>query len=250
MGRGDDRITSAADIKKLGTILSVWAHPDDESFLAAGIMAAAVRNGQTVACVTATKGEAGSQDEKKWPSATLADVRAREMAAALKLLGITHHHWLGYHDGECDQVSPAEAAAKIRKFIEKYQPDSILTFGPEGWTGHGDHAAVSRWVSAAIKGSRPQPAVYHYIGTPGWYELIKAADEKLNIFFNINHPPIVEVSRCGIYFSLPAEICELKYQALGASPSQTEVLLKYFDRKFLEQAFAIETYVKCKIDKK
>ena len=43
---------------ELGNILGVWAHPDDEAYLTAGIMARAVRNGSRVVCVTAT----GSQD--------------------------------------------------------------------------------------------------------------------------------------------------------------------------------------------
>src|ERR671922_141060 len=38
----------------LGTILGVWAHPDDEAYLSAGLMARAVRNGSRVVCVTAT----------------------------------------------------------------------------------------------------------------------------------------------------------------------------------------------------
>jgi LmbE family N-acetylglucosaminyl deacetylase len=29
------------DIKELGTILSIWAHPDDEAYLCGGIMAMA-----------------------------------------------------------------------------------------------------------------------------------------------------------------------------------------------------------------
>jgi LmbE family N-acetylglucosaminyl deacetylase len=33
----------------LGTVLSVWAHPDDETYLAARVMADAARNGQRVA---------------------------------------------------------------------------------------------------------------------------------------------------------------------------------------------------------
>jgi LmbE family N-acetylglucosaminyl deacetylase len=33
-------------INSLGTIMSVWAHPDDETFTCAGIMRQAVNNGQ------------------------------------------------------------------------------------------------------------------------------------------------------------------------------------------------------------
>ena len=44
-------ITSAAD---LGVVLGIWAYPDDEVFLAGGLMAAARDAGQRIVCVTAT----------------------------------------------------------------------------------------------------------------------------------------------------------------------------------------------------
>ena len=47
------------DVRSLGTILGVWAHPDDEAYLSAALMALAVQNGQRVVCVTATRGELG-----------------------------------------------------------------------------------------------------------------------------------------------------------------------------------------------
>ncbi|OOL28439.1 GlcNAc-PI de-N-acetylase, partial [Rhodococcus rhodochrous] len=37
-----------------GTILSIWAHPDDETYLAAGVMAAARDDGRRVVCASAT----------------------------------------------------------------------------------------------------------------------------------------------------------------------------------------------------
>ena len=45
------------DVAELGTILGIWAHPDDEAYLSGGLMALARDNGQRVVCVTATRGE-------------------------------------------------------------------------------------------------------------------------------------------------------------------------------------------------
>ncbi|HEX3261549.1 MAG TPA: PIG-L family deacetylase, partial [Pseudonocardia sp.] len=50
------------DAARLGTVLGIWAHPDDEAFLSAGLMAAARDAGQRVVCVTATLGEHGTSD--------------------------------------------------------------------------------------------------------------------------------------------------------------------------------------------
>src|SRR3990170_7980876 len=41
----------------LGTILGVWAHPDDETYLCGGLMARAGRAGDRVVGITATPGE-------------------------------------------------------------------------------------------------------------------------------------------------------------------------------------------------
>ena len=70
------------------TMLSIWAHPDDETFLAAGIMAAAVDRGDRVVCVSATAGERGTPDPEAWPPARLGALRRREAAAAMAVLGV------------------------------------------------------------------------------------------------------------------------------------------------------------------
>ena len=84
-----------------GTLLGIWAHPDDEAYLSAGLMASAVRAGQRVAVVTATAGELGTPDPERCPPGKLATVRRREMTASLAALGVTEHTWLGYPDGGC-----------------------------------------------------------------------------------------------------------------------------------------------------
>jgi len=241
------RITTSDDIKNLGTIMSVWAHPDDESFLAAGVLAAAVRNGQSVICVTATRGEEGFQNTDKWPADKLSDIRTAELEAALKILGIHEHHWLNYRDGRCCDVPIQNAANKLHAIIKRVQPDSILTFGPDGWTGHEDHKTIYKWVHEVVRGTDKDISTYSVVGTPQQYhKYLKPADEALNIFFNIDIPPLTRAKDCDICFELPEDICRIKCDALAAAPSQTEALFKKFDRDFVRQAFAVETFVRSK----
>src|SRR3954453_11417181 len=47
------------DIHDLGTVLGVWAHPDDEAYLSAALMAEARDAGHPVVVATATDGELG-----------------------------------------------------------------------------------------------------------------------------------------------------------------------------------------------
>lgn len=238
-----NRLASVADMRQLGTVLGIWAHPDDESFLAAGVLMAALQNGQQVICITATQGELGVRDEARWPQAELGDIRTKEIAAAFAVLGIKQHHWLGYRDGACADVDEAEAVSKLTPFIEQYKPDSILTFGPDGWTGHPDHQSVSRWTTAAVKASTLKPKVYHVVGNPENYEnYLKLEHEKINIFFNIDKPPLEKAEDCDICFELPEDICDKKCAALKAMPSQTADLFEQFDMGFLHKSWNIECF--------
>ncbi|HLZ38595.1 MAG TPA: PIG-L family deacetylase, partial [Mycobacteriales bacterium] len=57
---GSRLIDSPSGVADLGTILGIWAHPDDEAYLSAGLMAIARGAGSRVVCATATRGELGS----------------------------------------------------------------------------------------------------------------------------------------------------------------------------------------------
>jgi LmbE family N-acetylglucosaminyl deacetylase len=241
----NQQIAGPKDVAQLGTILTVWAHPDDETFCAGGLLAAAVQNGQRVICVTATKGEAGSQDLERWPSKNMGSVRQDELDAALKILGITEHHFLDYHDGACASADQVEAANQVTTFITKYQPDTILTFGPDGLTGHPDHATVSGWVDDAVELANHKPTIYHAVLTVGQYKkYLQAADAKLNLFFNIEHPPLVPKTECDICFSCTDELCACKQDAFAAMPSQYEKMMAAFDQQYLSEAFRVEAFVK------
>lgn len=237
-------MTTSDDIKKLGTILGVWAHPDDESFCAGGLIAQAAKNGQKVICLTATKGEAGVQDTK-WASANLANVRDQELQKALDILGVNEQKWLGYQDGHCRDCDQAEAVQKISDAIIKYRPDTIITFGSDGMTGHEDHASVSRWASLAAEKAAKEPAIYHVANTKSHYEkYLKQMDEQLNIFFNLDQPKLIEPKDCAILFELSPELQRIKVDALAAQISQTEKMMQSFERDFLEKAFGLEAFIR------
>jgi LmbE family N-acetylglucosaminyl deacetylase len=239
------QICTSNDIKKLGSILSVWAHPDDESFFCAGIMAAAVDNGQSVACITATKGEAGSQDHKKWPVKSMGRVRSKELKEALDCLGVNDHHWMGYKDGTLQGLDAGEPVAQLVALIEQHQPDTILTFGNDGITGHTDHITVSKWVDLAVEAYGKLVKVYQASETKQKYEkYFRDADKRLNIYFNTDKPKLCDEATCDIRFTLDKDLCDKKYQAFASMPSQTTGLLSYFTPEEFAEAFCSETFKK------
>jgi hypothetical protein len=130
---GRSLINNAVD---LGTVLGIWAHPDDEAFRSAGPMAAARDAGQRVVCVTATLGEHGTDDPQRWPPQRLARVRTHEARASLAALGVTEHHLLGVSDGTCAAQPPDSVVRRLAQIIQSV--DTILTFGPDGMSGHED----------------------------------------------------------------------------------------------------------------
>jgi LmbE family N-acetylglucosaminyl deacetylase len=229
-------------VGELGTILGVWAHPDDETYLSAGLMAAAVAGGDRVVCVTATKGEAGSQDEERWPLAQLAAIREVELEQALGFLGVTEHVWLDYPDGACETVPEDDAVAKIAAIIEDVRPDSVLTFGADGMTGHADHVAVHRWTTAAFEQAAPAGArLYYATMTPEMADVLEPAFEPYNVFF-AGPPPRTPRDQLGIDFQLSRELLDLKYAAIEAQVSQSEGLLKAFGRDFFDKSNSEETF--------
>ena len=146
-------------IADLGTVLGVWAHPDDEAYLSAGIMGAVRDAGHRVVLATATYGEHGTPDPERWPPAEMAAVRQREQRASLDLIDVREHRWLGLADGTLADVPAADGEALVAALIAEVSPDTILTFGPEGMTGHSDHRAVSAWTTAAWRSATPTRAL-------------------------------------------------------------------------------------------
>lgn len=238
------QICTVSDVKRLGTILCLGAHPDDETFMAGGLLAAAAQNGQQVICVTATKGEKGIQDEKRWPHERLGEIRQTELQRALDLLGVQNHYWLPYTDGACEKVDSNEAASLLRPIFEKHQPDTVLTFGPDGLTGHPDHAAMPGWATEALQTMDQQPAIYHAVVPQDLYEeYLHDMDKQLNIFFNIEEPPLQSDEKCAIALKLPRELCRLKCDALFLMESQTGGLFHQYDNDTICSAWAKEVFI-------
>lgn len=231
-------------ISSLGTILGVWAHPDDETFMVGGMLAMAVANGNKVTCLTATKGEAGVQDETRWPSAELGNIRDGELQQALKILGITSHEWLGCEDGKCSTADEEEVVKQIVSLIEIHEIDTIITFPPDGLTGHPDHRCVSLWAKRAAKESQRKVNVYFAVNTQEDYDdHLQELDSRINIYFATDKPVLVPATECDFYVQLPEEVRQKKLTALKAMPSQTTNLFEACRDLDQDQIFAHEALV-------
>ena len=218
----------------LGTILGVWAHPDDETYLMAGLMADAVRSGQRVVLATATRGEEGSQDHERWPPERMGEIRELELEDCLRILGVKEHHWLDYYDGTCDAVPHNEAVAKLKPIFDEVQPDSVLTFGPEGLTGHPDHVAVSEWTADAFnRYAKDGAALYYAMHSVEWHREWGPVFDEHNVFAP-GLPPTLPRERLEISYLLEDELAGTKLRAIAAQVSQVEQLHAALGREVVE----------------
>jgi LmbE family N-acetylglucosaminyl deacetylase len=110
-------------------LLFVLAHPDDESLGAGGVLAKYSAEGVETFLVTATRGERGWRGPKE---------------------GLREVCFLDYLDGEVAQADFLEATRRIVQHLRRIRPRVVVTFSPDGHTGHPDHIAVSQLTCAAV----------------------------------------------------------------------------------------------------
>ncbi|HEY6736396.1 MAG TPA: PIG-L family deacetylase [Candidatus Saccharimonadia bacterium] len=214
------------NIAQLGNLITIWAHPDDETYCCGATMAEAARLGQRVTCVTATA--LGRRDQ--------------ELRAALAALSVDDMRLLGYEDAHCQEVAAAEAVSRLTAIIREVQPDSIITFAPDGWTGHPDHRAVSAWATAAHRQSGTSAKLYYWAVTPAWYELF---NPRLcpNAYHDVTDTAVTPAGQLALTVQPDDWQWQRKHAAMRAHNSQIPGLIHAFGEKFLTRAHQSEQFV-------
>jgi mycothiol S-conjugate amidase len=141
-GPGDQRIPC---------LMTIFAHPDDETFGMAGTIRRVTSAGHPVAVVCATRGEAGEiADPSLATKKMLGAVREGELRHAMASVGVGDVRFLDYIDGRLPEANPNEAVAKVVRHIREFKPDVVVTFPANGGYGHVDHMAIHRLALAAL----------------------------------------------------------------------------------------------------
>jgi mycothiol S-conjugate amidase len=172
-------------------LMTVHAHPDDESSKGAATSARYIAEGVDVLVVTCTGGERGdviNPKLKKDPAeqarieADLANVRRREMDAAREILGV-RQEWLGFVDSglpegdplpplpeDCFAVQDVDVAAeRLVRLIRHQRPQVIVTYNENGGYPHPDHIMTHKITVAAFDAAG-DPDRYPDAGEP-WQPL-------------------------------------------------------------------------------
>lgn len=140
-------------------ILTVYAHPDDEAFGPAAVLARYAREGAEVHGLCATRGEHGQPLPSMQPPPSPAEMgrlREEDLRAATRLIGYRDVALLAYEDGTLEAVPPVVLEAHVLDALRAFQPQVVLTFGPGGITRHPDHLAIHRATTAAFHRARAE----------------------------------------------------------------------------------------------
>lgn len=122
--------------KQAKTLVAVFAHPDDEAFGPAGTIAKFSKS-HDVYILCATCGEAGGNNLR------IAQIRSKELRKSAKILGVRGVYFLDFIDGTLSNSLYHNLAEKIEKKLTELKPQTILTYEPQGISGHIDHITVS-----------------------------------------------------------------------------------------------------------
>jgi bacillithiol biosynthesis deacetylase BshB1 len=152
-------------------VLAIGAHPDDIELSCGGIVAKLVRQGYKVAMADLTRGELGTRGTK--------EIREREAAEAMKVLGVSERRNLHIPDGNIEK-SHANLL-KVITLIREVRPNVLLI--PHSTERHPDHVHThilckEAWfysglekIKTALNGKAQTPyRPHHYFEFMQWYE--------------------------------------------------------------------------------
>ena len=153
------------------TLVAVFAHADDEG-AAAPILARYARDGAQVYLIIATDGAQGGAHTSIPRGEALARVRSDEARCATDALGIHPPILLGFPDAQLGNYAEDPAwlfrlTERLHQELQRLRPDALITWGPDGASGHPDHRLVSSVVTQLVRAGAPGlPERLFYVSLP------------------------------------------------------------------------------------
>jgi LmbE family N-acetylglucosaminyl deacetylase len=165
----------------------------------------------------------------------MAEVRTAELERSLDILGVTEHRFLeGPVDVDMRTPLDEAGAAQVVEIVRDVRPHTVLTFGPDGMTGHEGHKSVCRWTTDAFHAAAPEGARLLYAtATPEWVERWNDQLAPFRIFLS-GYPVTTPRDHLAIAFDLPDRLLDRKFAAIQAHESQVEGLVQVFGDRMRE----------------
>ncbi len=151
------------------SLMAVFAHPDDE-FSVAPLLAKYAAAGHDVHLVVVTSGQVGDSHTDIPRGAALGAAREDEARCSAAALGIKPPHLLGFMDGDISNwESIPRIVERLRGIVEDVRPEVLITWGPDGLSGHPDHRTVSNVVTEVFQQRarlQHEPRALYYVAWP------------------------------------------------------------------------------------
>lgn len=164
-------LSACGQNKPQRTILTIFAHPDDETTM--GAVLAKYAKEHEVHLVFATDGRFGVTGHMGIPPGdSLVELRQKEAECSCARLGINPPVFLELQDGmglnghgNFYEIEPL-LKTRLLETIQSIQPTTIITFGPDGDTGHPDHRLLGAITTELLlrEGLTDQIDLYYF----GW----------------------------------------------------------------------------------
>jgi LmbE family N-acetylglucosaminyl deacetylase len=150
-------------------LVGVFAHPDDDVYSIGGTLILE-RERLELTLVFCTSGDAGPIWIDGVEREELGSVREREQAASMAALGVEADvRFLRHADYHLPDVPFEELVGQIVEVLREARPDVVVTFGPDGWSGHHDHVRAGEAADEAFARMREDAATgarLLHVGTP------------------------------------------------------------------------------------
>jgi LmbE family N-acetylglucosaminyl deacetylase len=203
-------------------LLAVFAHPDDESMGAAGLLCRHTRAGVPVHLICATRGALGWMGKPAGARPEdLPEIRTGELEQAAQVLGLAGVTLWDYPDGGVEASDQAEITSRLLDEIRRFRPDAIVGWGPDGGYGHPDHICIGRCTDAAVA-SLPEaerPALYHMV-IDQW--LVDAYKDIISLVSDATDSLPLVASEVDLVVDLTDAELDTKQRAIECHQSQQE----------------------------
>jgi LmbE family N-acetylglucosaminyl deacetylase len=133
-------------------VLGLFAHPDDEVFVAGGTLAKYAAEGAEIMVISSTRGQAGQiRDSTIATRRTLGAVREQELHLSSARLGVQHSVCWDYGDGTLQSLDREQLIRDAVAAIRSFRPDIVFSFGADGGYGHPDHIVMYQVAAEAVR---------------------------------------------------------------------------------------------------
>lgn len=196
-------------------VVSIYPHPDDETFGKGGTLAMHVKRGDSVTVVCGTLGQMGRNMGKPFFAnrETLPKIREQELRDACTALGISDLRLLGLRDKTVEFEDPEYLVSLLLPILKEVKATRVYTYYP-GHGVHPDHNALAEAAVLAVSRlpENERPTIYASAISRNWQKTVG--------------PPDVE--------SDVSEGFEEKMNAMRAHRSQSEARMKQMEAELKE----------------